>query len=129
MFHSNKTLLIMNKRYIAILLLCLSVAVGGCKKYLDVKPEGSYTEKEVYSNELAVQQTLNGIYLDLADNAFYGANMSTTIIELLAQHFKPTRIAANAKDLSVFYNYSYASQIAQDFFDTTWRKGYSIAQE
>src|SRR5262249_42739117 len=40
----------------------------GCKKYLTVQPESSYTELQVYSNERAVQQALNGLYNDLADN-------------------------------------------------------------
>lgn len=122
----------MTKRNIIIILLAAAItgaATSGCKKYLDVQPEGAYTDKQVYSNEKAIQQTLNGIYLDMAGNSLYGANMSTTIIELLAQRFKPANIASNGASLSVFNDYQYSNTIAQNFFDSTWRKAYSVIQE
>jgi hypothetical protein len=126
MYHFNSNASFMNNRYIVIILLCGLFTAGGCKKYLNVQPEGSYTETQVYGNERAIQQDLNGIYLDLASNALYGANLTTTIVEMLAQRYKPSRVASNATDLSVFNDYSYSSTVAQNIFDSTWRKAYGI---
>jgi hypothetical protein len=114
----------MNNRYIIILLLCGLVITGGCKKYLDVQPETSYTELQVYSNEKAIQQALNGLYLNLAANQLYGANLTTTTVEMMAQRYKP-RTLSNNPDLSVFNYYQYSATAAQNTFDTLWRQGYS----
>ena len=115
----------MNNRYITIvLLLCGLVISGGCKKYLDVQPQTSYTESQVYGNEKAIQQALNGLYIDLAANQLYGANLTTTTVEQLAQRYKPLGGNSNP-NLSVFNYYSYGSAYAQATFDTLWRQGYA----
>jgi len=115
----------MNNRYIIILLLCGLVITGGCKKFLDVQPQTSYTELQVYSNEKATQQALNGLYLDLASNQLYGANLTTTTVEMMAQRYKP-RTYSNDPALSVFNYYQYSSSTAQNTFDTLWKQGYSV---
>jgi hypothetical protein len=114
----------MNNRYIIILLLCGLVITGGCKKYLDVQPQTSYTELQVYNNEKAIQQALNGLYLNLANNQLYGANLTTTTVEMMAQRYKP-RTLSNDPNLSVFNYYQYGATAAQNTFDTLWRQGYS----
>lgn len=115
----------MNNRYIIIaLLFCGMVTTAGCNKYLDVQPQTSYTESQVYGNEKAIQQALNGLYLDLAANQLYGANLSTTTVELMAQRYKP-RTQSNNPDLSVFNYYQYGSAAAQATMDTLWKQGYA----
>ena len=106
----------MNKTYIILLLCCGSLLAGSCKKYLNVQPEASYTESQVYGNEAALQQAFNGLYISLANNQSYGANLTTSIIEMLAQRYKPSITAANATDLGVFKNYNYASPTAMTWF-------------
>jgi hypothetical protein len=115
----------MNNKLIILLLLCTSLLAAGCKKYLDVQPEASYTESEVYGNETALQQALNGLYITLANNQGYGADLTTTIIEMMGQRYKPSQTAANATDLSVFQTYTYGSATAQTIFDSIWRQAYS----
>ncbi len=115
----------MNNKYIFLLLLFGTLLAGSCKKYLNVQPEGSYTESQVYGNENALQQALNGIYIDLADNQSYGASLTTSTIEMMAQRYKPSISFTNAIDLSVFTSYNYASTTAQTTFDSLWRQAYS----
>ena len=119
----------MNNRYFILLLLTGAMLTGGCKKYLNVQPEASYTESQVYGNEKALQQALNGIYIDLANNQTYGANLTTSIIEMMAQRYKPSQTAANATDLSVFSSYAYSSATAQATFDSLWRQAYATILE
>jgi hypothetical protein len=118
----------MNNRHIIPLLLCISLLAASCKKYLNVQPEASYTESQVYGNETALQQAFNGLYIELANNQGYGANLTTTIIEMMGQRYKPSQTAATATDLSVFQTYSYGSATAQTVFDSTWRQAYSTIQ-
>lgn len=115
----------MKNNYIFLLLLCGSLLAGSCKKYLNVQPEGSYTETQIYGDENAVQQAFNGLYLSLANNNGYGANLTQSTIEMMAQRYKPSQTNANAYDLGVFTNYNYASATAQTTFDSIWRQAYS----
>src|ERR1700761_3800664 len=117
----------MNKIYFITILLTGAILTGSsCKKYLNVQPEASYTENQVYSNEAALQQAFNGLYIALASNQCYGANLTTTTVEMMAQRYKPSQVAATAADLSVFSNYNYASATAMNTFDSVWRQAYSI---
>lgn len=111
----------MNNRYIIILLFCGVLVTGGCKKYLDVQPAASYTETQVYGNEHALQQALTGVYLGLADNRLYGASLTTTSIELMAQRYKSFDNFA----YSAFANYDYGSIYTQIIFDSLWRQAYT----
>ncbi|PUZ25784.1 hypothetical protein DCC81_16110 [Chitinophaga parva] len=113
-----------NSYIITLFLVCGLLTMAGCKKYLDVQPLTSYTESQVYGNEKAIDQALNGLYLNLAANQLYGANLTTTTVELLAQRYKP-RTQSNNPDLSVFNYYQYGSAAAQATFDTLWRQGYA----
>lgn len=114
----------MNSKYSIILLLsCL--LLGSCKKYLDVQPETSYTETQVYSNEAALQQAFNGLYLDLASTELYGSYLSSTMVEMLAQRFKPVSDLQGTRNLGALVNYDYSAQRIQTLFDTIWRKAYA----
>jgi hypothetical protein len=124
MFHFNKTSFMKNN-YIFLLLLCGSLLAGSCKKYLNVQPEGSYTETQIYGDENAIQQAFNGLYIALASNNSYGANLTQSTIEMMAQRYKPSQVAATAADLGVFTNYAYSSATAQTVFDSIWRQAYS----
>ena len=115
----------MNKKYYFIALVTILFAATGCNKYLDVQPEASYSENQVYGNENALNQAINGIYIDLADRNLYGAALTTTFVEMLAQRSKPTHDLNGVRDLSVLNYYQYGSPYAQSAFDSVWRKAYS----
>lgn len=115
----------MNSRCPILILLSGLLLLGSCKKYLDVQPETSYTETQVYNNEAALQQAFNGLYLDLASSELYGSYLSSTMIELLAQRYKPVTDLQGTRNIATLVNYDYASQPAQQIFDSIWRKAYS----
>lgn len=114
----------MNNSFLLLIIIVLGLT-SSCNKYLEVQPEASYTETQVYRNESAIQQALNGLYIDMASTALYGGDMSTTIIEILAQRFKSVRDNQGRRDLSVLNFYQYDAPQAQQLFDTIWRKGYN----
>jgi hypothetical protein len=105
------------------ILLFLSILImTGCKKYLTVQPESSYTELQVYSNERAVQQALNGLYNDLADNDLYGANLTLSAVEILGQRYNLT-----SSSLYTYYNLqscAYTQDSVKGVFEGLWQKGY-----
>lgn len=109
----------------SILLTALVLMLGSCKKFLDVQPEASYTEVQVYDNEAAIQQAFNGLYLDMASPNLYGAYMSTTILEMMAQRYKSLASPQEGIFYPAFNNYDYGSYSSETIFDSLWRKGYS----
>jgi hypothetical protein len=115
----------MNSRCPIIFLLSGLLLLGSCKKYLDVQPETSYTETQVYNNEAALQQAFNGLYLDLASSELYGSYLSSSMIELMAQRYKPVSDLMGTRELSSLVYYDYGAPHIQRLMDTIWRKAYA----
>ncbi len=112
----------MIRKYNYIILLCLlSIVLGSCKKYLEIQPEDKYTKDQVFSNEYAIREVLNGLYNSLANNSLYGANLTLTSVEVLGQRY------------NTFNNYSYLQKYdysdtyhVQPLFDNLWTQAYSV---
>lgn len=106
-----------------ILLLAAGLLMSGCKKFLSVQPEDKYTEEQVFANEKAIQQGLNGLYMNLASNTLYGANLSTTTIEILGQRYNTITNGNNSYLL--FQQYSYTNANVMSLFDDLWTQAYA----
>jgi starch-binding outer membrane protein, SusD/RagB family len=70
-----------------IILIALFAGLGSCKKFLDVKPEDSVLEDDLYSKELGFQTSLNGVYMGLTGSTLYGGSMTMEMLEILAQRY------------------------------------------
>ncbi|EDM35537.1 hypothetical protein PBAL39_07615 [Pedobacter sp. BAL39] len=106
-----------------IALLSTLLLMTGCTKYLDVQPEGAYTEDQVFKNESAVQQALNGLYIDLADNSLYGSALSNTNIEVLGQRYMTP--FSGSLSFSYLQQYQYQQGSVQTEMDNLWKKAYT----
>lgn len=109
-------------RIIIFFLSALLLTASGCKKYLQVRPTGAYTEDQVFSNEKAAQQAINGLYISMADNKLYGAALTQTYVELMAQRY--ALVPNPNKDYSFFPQYQYTATKAQAVFDGIWKIAY-----
>ncbi len=110
--------------YHIVLLLAGLTLLGGCKKYLTVQPEASYTEDQVFTSETGITQALSGLYNDLAGNALYGANLTTTTVEILGQHYN-TVYNGSANNYSTLQTYKYTDASVQSTFDQLWTTAYN----
>jgi hypothetical protein len=122
--HLSKLTAMTNKN-IFIILIAFGSFAGSCKKYLQVQPEGAYTEEQVYSNANAIQEALNGLYLEMAETELYGASLSTTIVELLGQRFRPPGSGAVDENYSAVSSYQYNTAEVQREFEAIWKKAYT----
>lgn len=112
----------MNLKYYFFFFLISVASLQSCKKFLDAKPDDKYTEEEVFKQENTIQQTLNGIYYDLADNNLYGAALTSEAIEILARRYNiNSTLSAYA---SIRYNYN-EKAAAGTTFDNIWTKAYN----
>ncbi|WP_295124773.1 RagB/SusD family nutrient uptake outer membrane protein [uncultured Chitinophaga sp.] len=82
------------KKKITILLLSV-LALSSCKKWLEVQPEDKFTEDMIYKNEQGFLSALNGVYIKMAENNLYGANLTMTTLDLFAQRYYST--SSNSK--------------------------------
>jgi hypothetical protein len=115
----------MIKKYKLLLWLLAVITLGSCKKYLQVQPQGSYTEDQVYANPSAMQQALNGLYLDMADNILYGENLSTTVVEVMGQRYMMSASGNIYNSMTPYQTYQYVDATAQTTFDALWKKAYA----
>jgi hypothetical protein len=113
----------MNPKHIINLLLAgLFLTAAGCKKYLQVQPTGSYTETQVFASEMAVDQALNGLYIDLADNDLYGAALTQTFIELMAQRYRG--LSDGVTNYNEYQLYEYNNVQPRTTFGNIWQNAY-----
>lgn len=70
-----------------ILILFSGLLVSGCSKWLDVKPYDQISEQDLFETETGFQRLLNGVYIDLNDDALYGQTLTVEMVELLAYNY------------------------------------------
>jgi len=110
----------MKSKSIYLIMAAALLILGGCKKFLEVQPQGKYTQDQVFSNEIAIQQALNGIYNNIASNNLYGANLTNTVIESLGQRWAP-----NQQAISLYQAYTYTKTTSEATFESIWTSAYA----
>ncbi len=108
------------------IILCF-IGLSGCKKYLTLKPEDSYTDQQVFRSEAAIQQTLNGIYTELCDNDLYGFQLTQYALEYLGQQYVVSTLSKGL--LTQLYSYDFTGAETAALFNATWTKAYQIISE
>lgn len=109
------------KKYLFILTVLPLLLLYSCDRFLGIQPQDKFTEDMVYSNRSSVHQALNGIYNDMASNSLYGANLTSTTIELFAQRY---RTSAAAHQYVSYQAYAYDQSNVQGTLENIWRSAY-----
>lgn len=105
-------------------MLCLTLA--SCDSWLDVKPYDKISENELTKSEEGYQKMLNGVYIDLNDEALYGKTLSVEMIEVMGGAYAigtDNSVWGNYKDLS---SYQYGTDYWRDRLSQTWNKAYAL---
>ncbi len=87
------------------LLIAGALVFTGCKKWLDVKPEGQTTKEFQFSTQKGFRDALVGAYLDLKSDDAYGSAMTYGSIEFMARNWDV--ISAARTDLTALTNGNY----------------------
>lgn len=110
--------------YAIMAMLCLTLA--SCDSWLDVKPYDKISENELTKSEEGYQKMLNGVYIDLNDDALYGKTLSVEMIEVMGGAYAigtDNSVWGNYKDLS---SYQYGTDYWRDRLSQTWNKAYAL---
>ena len=65
-----------------IIACCLLLPLGGCSNRLDVIPEDSVDEKDLFSTGEGYRNALNGVYRQMSQTSMYGQQMSWGFIDV-----------------------------------------------
>lgn len=100
-----------------VFLLTVIVTVS-CQKWLDgPSPSGQVEEEKMYETEEGFQNVLLGVYINMAGKNLYGNNMTMTIPELLAQHWK----VSSESVFSFIKDYNYRNTEVEELLSDTWQ--------
>ncbi|MBV7529849.1 RagB/SusD family nutrient uptake outer membrane protein [Chitinophaga sp. sic0106] len=103
-----------------IALLCLlALALGSCKKWLNVKPEDKFTEEMIYSNPEGFANAMNGIYMKMAGNDLYGRGLTLTTLDIMAQRYAIGNTTLRTYPVSKL---DYTEATFKATLDVTWQR-------
>lgn len=94
----------------------------GCNSWLDVKPIDKVLEDQLFETEVGFKEALNGIYVELNQNALYGGELMFNMVEILAQRYEISDVANNKN--VVIYNYE--DDDVKSRIDNIWSTAYSL---
>ena len=109
-----------------ILSLAAMIAVlGSCNKWLDIMPEDTTTEKQLFSDAGGYHSAINGLYQTMASSSLYGENLTWGFASALSQYYDNSS-ASNSKNFSYTEKYEYASDEMKSFGSQIWSTAYNV---
>lgn len=112
---------------VIIISIIAATLLTSCSKWLDVQPKSQVSEEELFKTEEGFEEALNGVYSRCTQSDAYGYEVSTGMLDVLAQNY--TIASADSKyDYQRFYytmnfNYKDADFILRK--DSMWSALYS----
>ncbi|MES2332027.1 MAG: RagB/SusD family nutrient uptake outer membrane protein [Bacteroidota bacterium] len=104
-----------------LFMLPVSLVLGSCTKWLDVKPQDKFTDVQIFSSKPLLLQAMNGIYLSISKNTLYGDNLTMSVPELLAQNYN----IPVSHSYTAYASYNYADATVAAKFSTIWENAYA----
>lgn len=105
------------KKIIILILAILGIGTfTACKKWLDVKPEDKFLEKDLFSTKQGFEDVMNGVYISIANNNMYGARLTSTTLDAMAQLYK----VDNGNASYEMANYTYGEIKSRAIIEEIW---------
>lgn len=97
--------------------------------WLDITPENTIDEEDLFSTGYGFRNALNGIYLELGNTAVYGENMSWGFLSAVAQEYLTDNSSQGENTLALCRDaadFVYNSTNTQPVIAEIWETQYSI---
>ncbi|MDR2130612.1 MAG: RagB/SusD family nutrient uptake outer membrane protein [Odoribacteraceae bacterium] len=104
--------------------LILSLALGACEAWVDIKPTDRLSEEVLFTSKEGFLKALNGVYIELAHPDLYGMNLSAGPLDVMGQYY--TFSGSSSHRLYYFSNYTYTNANVKTVFDNAWKKAYAL---
>lgn len=98
----------------------MALLFTSCKKWLDVKPEDKFIEEQLYSKPQGFADALNGFYIKNGADSMYGARLTMTTMDVLAQLYAVSSLNTHY----AMATYKYGESNAMALIDGIWTNGY-----
>lgn len=99
--------------------------VCSCNKWLDIIPEDTTTEAQLFQTASGYHSAINGLYQTLASSSLYGKNLSWGYLSALSQYYD--NVSPNdSKSYSFTEKYDYASSEVLGYGEQIWQTGYNV---
>ena len=101
------------------------VAVASCNKWLDITPEDTTTEDQLFSDAGGYHSAINGLYQSLASYSLYGRNLTWGFASALSQDYDNAS-ASDGLTFSYVEKYEYGSDQVKAFGEQIWTSAYNV---
>ncbi|MCI5706169.1 MAG: RagB/SusD family nutrient uptake outer membrane protein [Odoribacter sp.] len=98
--------------------------LASCQDWLDVQPKAEIKLDVMFETEQGFKDALVGCYIMMSDNSLYGAEMTCTFLDVLAQQY-----ALQGSSSGAYYNasrYMYTAANCESKINAIWSKTYNI---
>ena len=106
-----------------LFLLIVVFVLSSCESWLDVKPNDRISEDATFATERGFEMALNGVYIELNDDALYGRNLSYEFVEILAQRYD---IDGDADTWEQTMLFNYTSTAVESKIANIWETAYHL---
>lgn len=113
----------MIKRYLTLFSLAGVLSLTSCMNWLDVKPNDRISEDATFSTQRGFEMALNGVYVDLNDDALYGRSLSYEFLEIIAQRYNITKDADTRYQIMRF---NYRNMAVESRIASIWERAYHL---
>ena len=114
------------KRISIYIFLTAAVAVlGACNKWLDIMPEDTTTELQLFSDAGGYHSAINGLYQTMASSSLYGENLTWGFASALSQYYD-NAVVGNTKRFSYTEKYEYESDEMKSYGTQIWQTAYNV---
>jgi hypothetical protein len=120
MLHFNRN--IMKKIFTVIMALC--VLNTGCKKWLDVQPQGETTQEELFKTQKGFRDALTGAYIRMKSDNIYGGALMWRDIEYMAINWENP--SSSYAPTTALINGDYTNTVVRGWLDNTYQDLYKV---
>jgi hypothetical protein len=113
----------MKKILITVIILC-GLLGSGCKKWLDVKPQGETTQDELFKTQKGFRDALTGAYIRMKSGNIYGGALTWGNIEFMAINWEnpsPSNVS-----LTKLVNGDYTDTYVKGWLDNTYQDLFKV---
>lgn len=108
------------------LIICiLPIVLNSCNDWLDVDPQDTVTEEELFSTYEGYRNALHGVYRQMSSYDMYGQEMSWGLVDVMGQLYYKSRFKSSTAYRKIADSYAYTDKRVKPITEGIWTKTYN----
>lgn len=96
-------------------------SLSGCSDWLDIQPQDTIVEEQLFETGDGFRNALNGVYKQMAGSNMYGKTLTWGGLDAMAYYYSPS----HGTDESYFAAYDYTQKDVAASIQSIWSEGYN----